>query len=124
MIFYWHPNPLKLSRIEFDSTTPEKLLGNQIANKISDGQTIRLGRLVNRVGGDETASPGDVINNHCRIARYIFADMPGHDPGIRVEAASRWKPHHDSDGFPGIEILSVGYMLGTPHGGQNSSEDG
>src|SRR4029077_20381752 len=73
MIFYWHPNPLKLSRIEFDSTIPEKLLGNQIANKISDGQTIRLGRLVNRVGGDETARPGDVINNHCRIARYIFA---------------------------------------------------
>jgi hypothetical protein len=122
MIFYRHPDPLELSRIEFDSTTPEKLLGNQVADEISNGKAVRLGRLVNRVGGDQTARPGDVIDNHHRVARYIFVDMPSQDPGIRVEAASCWKPHNDSHGFPCIEILSVRYMMGTPHGGQNNSE--
>src|SRR5688572_29509044 len=35
--------------------TAEKLLRDQVADEISDGQTIRLGRLVNRVGSNETA---------------------------------------------------------------------
>ena len=57
MIFYRHPNPFKLPRIEFDSTTSEKLLRNQIADEISDGQAVRLARLVNRVGGDRLPAP-------------------------------------------------------------------
>jgi len=108
MIFYRHPNPLKLSRIELDSGTAEKLLRNQIADKIPDGQAVRLGRLVNRVGGNETARTGDVVYDEGRVARDIFVDMPGDDPGLGVEAAASWKPHNYSDGFPRIEILSVG----------------
>jgi hypothetical protein len=45
MILYRHADPFKFSRIELDSATAEKLLRDQVANKIPNGQTVRLGRL-------------------------------------------------------------------------------
>jgi hypothetical protein len=55
--------------------TAEKLLGNEVADEISDRQSVRLGGFVDRVGRNQTARSGDVINYDRRIAGNIFADM-------------------------------------------------
>ena len=107
MILDRHADPFKLPRVELDAMTAEKLLRDQVADKITDGQTVRLGRFVNRVGGNEAARPGNVIDNDSRVAGYVFTDVASHDPGIRVEATASRKPHDDSKRFPRIEILSI-----------------
>src|SRR5438445_6859626 len=79
--------------------TAEKLLRDQVADKITDGQTVRLGRFVNRVGGNEAARPGNVIDNDSRVAGYVFTDVASHDPGIRVEATASRKPPRRFEAF-------------------------
>src|SRR5262245_22928411 len=108
MISGRHADPFELAPVELDAGAAKQLLRNQIADEIADGEAVRLGRLVNRVGRHQAAGARDVIHQHRRIAGNILGNMPTDHPRISIEAAAGRKADEDADGFAGVEFLRVG----------------
>ena len=99
----------------------EKLLRNEIADEIPDRQSVRLGGFVDRVGRNQTARSGYVIDYDRRIAGNIFADMAGDRTGVGVETSSGGKADEDADGLACVEILRIRTMLGCEKNDSNKA---
>ncbi len=72
---------------------------------MTDGEAIWFGNLVNVVRRNQAAGAGHVFDDDRRLARNMFAHMPGDGAGVCIKSSACGKPDNDSDGFAFVKVF-------------------
>ena len=102
---------------------PEHLLERQAADKIPDGQAVRLGGFVNIIGREQARRAGHVIDHRGGIAGNVFSDMPGDHARVCVEATARSETDNQTDRFSFVKIFLGEERQGLDAQGENDAEN-
>src|SRR5512145_1709386 len=74
---------------------------------MTDGETIRFGKLVKIVRGRQASRARHILDNEARIARDMLAHITGHQTRIKIIATAWRVAHYQTDGFALIKILRL-----------------
>src|SRR5512145_2006899 len=105
MIGDWGADEFELARVEFDPLLSQHLAEKQAADKVPDGESIRLGNFINVIGGNKASRSGHVFDDHRRLAGNMLAHMAREGASVSIESAAGGKADDDPDGFPFVKII-------------------
>ncbi len=76
-------------------------------------ETIRLGHIVNVIGGNQAAGAGHILDDHLRIAGKIFRHIAGEQSRPAIVKSAGGKTNDDLDSFALVErfLLRVNERL-------------
>ena len=82
------PTQPDFAAVDLDRVVSHNVLQDQRRCPSGDRQTIRLDPIVKMIRGDDSTGTGHVLDDPCRVAREILADMAGEQPGILIVGAA------------------------------------
>jgi hypothetical protein len=100
-----HAEPFELAKVEIKTLGVEHLAQDQVAVEYSKRQSIRLRCTVQVFCGYPCRRTGHVLDDKDRMAGNMFAHMPGHRPGVDIEAAAGRAADNDANSFAFVEVV-------------------
>ena len=107
VVVFQRADPLKFRQIKLHFFLPGELAQIDVVVRRENRQSVRLGNAPDVVCGGDRACSRHILDDNLRVARYIFADMPGHHSCRPVIASTRAQPHDDTDLFPLVERIAL-----------------
>src|SRR5688572_4240773 len=98
-VLSWSTDETKFPSIKLDSRLSYELLQKNRAHDMADRETIRLGHLVNMIGGGQAASSSHVFDDDSRVAGDVFAKVSSQGSGIKVVTTAGCSAYYDTDNF-------------------------